>query len=183
MRLLKRALVSKTPLSDVFVFAWYDDMVHTPYFKSRQKGVLSKESEVCELAADKKMTMILFLSKSTKQVLHAKDGEDVPDFLFSFLTFPLGALPNIHKDVLSLGSIHQLQSSVSKLCVAQNQVRTAEHSALLLQPKLAPHYRWQNQMRKIEEGLHVTTVKSEIFFVLINQLCFLSLGKSFVLDF
>ncbi|KAI9080123.1 hypothetical protein K1719_037939 [Acacia pycnantha] len=109
MDLLKRALISKSPLSDVFL-TWEkggSDPV------SSFEPILAPEDE---LGSDCSLMLKIIVSKSKNKVLYAEAEGDFADFLFSFLTMPLGSILKISGvDDLKIGSMHNLYESVKGL--------------------------------------------------------------------
>eukprot|EP00268_Persea_americana_P069202 TRINITY_DN9789_c0_g2_i6.p1 TRINITY_DN9789_c0_g2~~TRINITY_DN9789_c0_g2_i6.p1 ORF type:complete len:429 (+),score=62.38 TRINITY_DN9789_c0_g2_i6:166-1452(+) len=95
LHLLKHSLLSKTPLTDVFLPLQHpidrvalDLKVMTLDSKDMAQSHTEKES----CSNSKNISVRLFLSKSRNKVLYAQVGKEFPDMLFSFLAFPLGSL-------------------------------------------------------------------------------------------
>ncbi|KAF4401274.1 hypothetical protein G4B88_014115, partial [Cannabis sativa] len=119
LQLLHHSLLSKTPLTDAFIPKLADQnmdiillpkeyysSLHSPwqpyqYSSSHHQGMM--------------MNVKLWFSKSTKRVICIEAEEDFVDFLFSFLTIPLGSVLKLLKEKNSLlGSIDNLYKSVQE---------------------------------------------------------------------
>ncbi|KAM6584255.1 hypothetical protein CsatB_011257 [Cannabis sativa] len=121
LQLLHHSLLSKTPLTDAFIPKLsatdqnmdiillpkeYYSSLHSPwqpyqYSSSHHQGMM--------------MNVKLWFSKSTKRVICIEAEEDFVDFLFSFLTIPLGSVLKLLKEKNSLlGSIDNLYKSVQE---------------------------------------------------------------------
>ncbi|XP_020220347.2 uncharacterized protein LOC109803260 [Cajanus cajan] len=101
--ILKKALTSKSPLSDVFIESKESKPSYTfsPYTGS------SHLKDYLEIK--------VIVSKSQNKVLFVEANADFVDFLVSFLTTPLGSILNLMNAKLSLGSIDNLYTSVKNL--------------------------------------------------------------------
>lgn len=159
VNLFKHALQSKTPLSDTFLFG-----------RRRAKAKIDKEAleissnlEKPSNVEGRKMTMDLVVNKSNGKFLYAQAKEDAVNFFFSFLTIPLGLLSHVYNGSSSVGCIDHLRSS-AKLLTEKGQIRTDEHSNMLLKPKIAPHYSCMDQILKFEEGSRTITCQYYLLF-------------------
>ncbi|XP_042488168.1 uncharacterized protein LOC122068387 [Macadamia integrifolia] len=124
LKLLKGILFSKAPLTDVFL----KKQGFTSDGLKFEMGDPLKSSLSCEGS----MTLKLMMSKSMKKVLYAEAGEDMVDFLLSFLTFPLGSILQLLGGNSSLGSMDNLYKSVGRsVVIGADSLRN-----LLLQPVL-----------------------------------------------
>ncbi|XP_043695313.1 uncharacterized protein LOC122645953 isoform X4 [Telopea speciosissima] len=105
MNLLKGLLFSKIPLTDVLLrkkeFA-------SDGLKFEIGDAVQSKSEGSPLD----MTMKLTISKSMNKALYAEVGEDMGNFLLSFLTLPLGSILQLLGGNSSLGSMDNLYKSV-----------------------------------------------------------------------
>lgn len=101
----------------------------------------------------KKMDLKLFFSKCGHEVLYAESGEDFVDFLFSFLTFPLGSILKLLGGKSSLGCADNLYSSVENFST-DNYFPSEEIERMLLSPKLAPFSACESQLLHIEESVN-----------------------------
>ncbi|PNY13523.1 hypothetical protein L195_g010179, partial [Trifolium pratense] len=105
--ILKLSLVTKTPLTD-FVFK------KNPFPLEKRKQF---EFRIREVKSDKarQMSVKVVRRKSTGEILFVEAGEDFIDFVFSFLTFPLGGVSHMLEGFSSLNCIDSLYKSVYKL--------------------------------------------------------------------
>ncbi|KAJ4973282.1 hypothetical protein NE237_006456 [Protea cynaroides] len=130
LTLLKGSLLSKTPLTNLFIkkqiFTVEDlkfEMGNAVQFQGSDKS-----------ATD--MTLKLVISHSMKKVLYAEVGEDMVDFLFSFLTVPLGSILKLLGGNSSLGSMDNMYKSLK-----QSEIRSYSLLNLLKEPSLYHGYR------------------------------------------
>ncbi|KAH7516844.1 hypothetical protein JRO89_XSUnG0163400 [Xanthoceras sorbifolium] len=151
LTLLKCSLLSKTPLTETL-------LKHNPvpelgrvdfdqgsYIKSRIKG---PASNVCG-----KIRVKLIVSKSKNMVCFAEASEDFVSLLFSFLTVPLGYVVKEMHSGTSKGCITHLYNSVEELD-AKQYLKSSKHKEMLLSPKLAPNFTYENHSLGIEENKH-----------------------------
>ncbi|KAI9080135.1 hypothetical protein K1719_037951 [Acacia pycnantha] len=106
MDLLKCALISTSSLTDVFL--------------GRQAG--GSVSSFTPLLASQNVrwsgpsfNLHITVSKSKNKILYAEAEEDFIDFLFSFLSMPLGSTLKLLDGNVNLGSMHNLYKSVKGL--------------------------------------------------------------------
>ncbi|KAK3184630.1 hypothetical protein Dsin_031916 [Dipteronia sinensis] len=93
------------------------------------------------------------VSKSKNIVCFAEASEDFISLLFSFLTVPLGCIVKEMYSGTSKGCITHLYNSVDKLD-AKQYLKSSEHKEMLLSPKLAPNFSYDNHPLGIEESKH-----------------------------
>ncbi|KAK7286869.1 hypothetical protein RJT34_22190 [Clitoria ternatea] len=105
--LLKQALTSKSPLTDVFLGNGDSKQMCTFTPKLRPENQHWMIIYKCNL----KVTV----RKSKRKILYAEAEGDFVDFLFSFLTTPLGSILKLLDGNLSLGSMNNLYKSVKDL--------------------------------------------------------------------
>ncbi|XP_043695314.1 uncharacterized protein LOC122645954 [Telopea speciosissima] len=105
LNLLKGLLFSKTPLTDVFLRK--QDFTSEGLKFEIRDAVQSKSGR-----SPLDMTMKLTMSKSMNRALYAEAGEDMVNFLLSFLTLPLGSILQFLSGNSSLGSMDNLYKSV-----------------------------------------------------------------------
>ncbi|XP_057458751.1 uncharacterized protein LOC130749412 [Lotus japonicus] len=105
--LLKQALTSKSPLSDVFLANEESKKMTTFSPKLGPKIVKCIHNSVINL----KVTV----RKSRKKILYAETEGDFVDFLFSFLTTPLGSILKLLNGNCSMGCVDNLYKSVKDL--------------------------------------------------------------------
>ncbi|XP_010920714.1 uncharacterized protein [Elaeis guineensis] len=152
LRLLKRSLVSKRPLTDVFLQE--PDMIDDAEksLKSMMAVITQTRVKYRSTATDsKRINVKLFLSKEIGKVVYAEAREDLVDQLFSFLTFPLGSILRLLDKHSSLGCIDNLYESVELLSNNYNYMKSKECYDMLLAPKLPPYFGCDNQLLDIGE--------------------------------
>ncbi|XP_077225389.1 uncharacterized protein LOC143858592 [Tasmannia lanceolata] len=140
--LLKCLLVSKTPLSDVFL----SKRETTDAVKVMKRHIMSSPLG----SGNKKMRVRLLLSKSNGKVLYAEAGEDFIDLLFSFLTLPAGSVVKFLGTCSSLGCVDNLYMSIQDL-IADGLIH-CDLTPELTNPKLASHFVCENNLLQIEEA-------------------------------
>lgn len=117
--------------------------------KSEKKIRSCMETEAT--TGDGKICVKIIVSKSKEVVCYAEAGEDFVDLLFSFLILPLGYIVKEMRGSSSKGCIDALYSSVENLD-ADRYMKSEEHKAMLLSPKVAPGFRCENQLLSINEA-------------------------------
>ncbi|KAI9080100.1 hypothetical protein K1719_037916 [Acacia pycnantha] len=107
MDLLKCALISTSSLTDVFLGREAGGSVSsfTPLLASQN---------VCSSGPSCNNLRII-VSKSKNKIMYAEAEEDFADFLFSFLSMPLGSTLKLLDGNVNLGSMHNLYKSVKGL--------------------------------------------------------------------
>ncbi|RWR83865.1 hypothetical protein CKAN_01263900 [Cinnamomum micranthum f. kanehirae] len=154
LHLLKRLLLSKTPLTDVFLGELnVDERVDLDLkviaLDSEEMVQPQTEKEICT-EYSKKMIVKLYQNKLNKKVLYAEGGEEFADLLFSLLAFPLGSIVKCLGGRTSMGCLDNLYKSVEDLNF-KDCMKSEECKAMLLDPKLAPYFGTKNQLLQIEE--------------------------------
>ncbi|TKY65971.1 tyrosine/DOPA decarboxylase [Spatholobus suberectus] len=136
--LLKCSLLSKSTLTDLF-------LVKKPLFnKSSFSPFIVENSSTIQIKVK------LIIRKSDGKVLFAEGEEDFVDFLFSFLTFPLGGVVRMLGGYSSIGSVDGLYNSIVGL--NENKYLIAkEVKNRLVDPGLAPQFKLSMQMFPINE--------------------------------
>lgn len=94
----------------------------------------------------------LTVSKSKNKVCYAEANEDFVDLLFSFLAVPLGYIVKEIRNTFG-GCIAHLYNSVEKLDAMQC-LKSNKHKEMLLSPKLAPDFSYNNHPLSIEQDGH-----------------------------
>ncbi|XP_029125341.1 uncharacterized protein LOC109789749 [Cajanus cajan] len=98
--LLKFSLISKTPMTDLILGKKQNLDYFTPINQNQfENGKIASEEGV------RQMVVKVQIRKSDSKILFAEAEEEFVDFLFSFLTFPLG------------GVLHMLEGFSSKACL------------------------------------------------------------------
>ncbi|KAJ8551084.1 hypothetical protein K7X08_000454 [Anisodus acutangulus] len=151
IHLLARSLISKTPLSDVFLPKEKQKRARFDTITMPEFGNLSSISEN-GTSNTKKLELKLTLRKSTNIVLCAEAGNEFIDFLFNFLTIPLGSIEDALKGSSGLGSIDNLYKSVEALDSKWfNNYGGVENKKILLKPGIALYHKSENQLLQISE--------------------------------
>ncbi|KDP46569.1 hypothetical protein JCGZ_08541 [Jatropha curcas] len=162
LNLLKNLFVSKFPLTETFLRP-----KELPDFgkKTFQASSIIKHQLIRENARKEnvKICARLFLSKSKKRVCYAEVGDDFVDLLFSFLTIPLGFIMKEMNGAHSKGCIDYLYKSIMDLD-SEKYFQTNVHKEILLSPKIAPDFGYENQLLGVKEVAH--------------QLCYLKLSSN-----
>ncbi|KAK1373932.1 hypothetical protein POM88_030125 [Heracleum sosnowskyi] len=140
LNLLERTFLSKTPLSDIFFGKWTSSPVPTIQSPIGTEGTDSK-----------KMTVKVFVQKSTNMILLAHSSEDFIEFLFSFLTVPVGKVTSMltenHESKLSIENMYK---SVIELNVSE-YLKSQHLKDMLLKPKLPMHHLCSNYIFPLME--------------------------------
>ncbi|KAF7845418.1 uncharacterized protein G2W53_002323 [Senna tora] len=140
LELLKRALISKSALTDVFLGVEDEGRSKpTCSFTPNQKANTSS-------SFGQFYPLRITLSKSKNKILFAEAEADYFDFLFSFLTTPLGSILNLLDGKISLGSTQNLYESVKTLS------SSSLGTPILLDLQVAPQYGCTKQPLKLREG-------------------------------
>ncbi|XXG89350.1 hypothetical protein AAC387_Pa12g1367 [Persea americana] len=96
LHLLERSLFSKTPLTDMFLgeqdIASTADHNSIATLNSSGHGMAQSQMEGENDISSERMSIKLIQNKFNHRIFYAETGTDFPDLLFSFLTFPLGAI-------------------------------------------------------------------------------------------
>nr|KYP77122.1 hypothetical protein KK1_021393 [Cajanus cajan] len=138
IRVLKKVLTSKTPLSDAFL-----EKESSPSDSfSRYIGPSNWKGSV---------EIKVMVSKSKKEILFAKEDGNFVDFLVSFLTTPLGSILNHMNGKLSLGSIDNLYASVKNL---DSSWFIGSSKKLLLNPGVAPQFGCKSIQLNVLQEVH-----------------------------
>ncbi|XP_073153338.1 uncharacterized protein [Henckelia pumila] len=148
MKLLKRSLVSKTPITDV-ILCISSAAKYEPDHVSLQTQTINNNTS--PNSKNVKVIKIL-VQKSTSRVLLAQTWQDFIDFLFSLLTIPLGRVQhllgkNTHD---CLGSISNLYRSISN-SETFTYMKSWEAMKSLQEPQLPPYYLSSHQIFSLTE--------------------------------
>ncbi|KAL2336044.1 hypothetical protein Fmac_010490 [Flemingia macrophylla] len=131
LRLLKQALTSQTPLTDVF-------LNHNQI--SARKTTPSYPFSRCTAPSNNfkgSVEIKVIMSKSENKIKFAETDGDFVDFLVSFLTTSLGSILNLMNGRVSLGSIPNLYASVKNL---DSSCFIGSSKKSLLNPGVAPQF-------------------------------------------
>ncbi|KAF9595793.1 hypothetical protein IFM89_004195 [Coptis chinensis] len=146
--LLKHAFLSKEPFTDVFLRN--QELALTKNVKVEQREIPEYLKRKCQLNNSKMISLKLIVSKSQNKVLYAEAGAEFLDFLFSFLTLPLGSIIKLLGGNCSMGCIANLYSSVTSVMVS-DCTKSEKYSGILLDPKLPQHFNCSSQVLRIDE--------------------------------
>ncbi|PNX76476.1 DUF674 family protein [Trifolium pratense] len=136
--LLKCALVSKSPLTDVFL--------------GKKPSIERSRFLTCnaENSSTIQITIQLVIRKSEGNILFAHGDQDFADLLLSFLTFPLGGIVRKLGEYSSMGSIGGLYKSIAES--VENQYFISEEAKnRLIDPLLASEYKSCSSILPIKE--------------------------------
>ncbi|XP_050237827.1 uncharacterized protein LOC126687332 isoform X2 [Mercurialis annua] len=147
LNLMKSSLIPKKALKEV------------PEKKMPESGLnvfgeeISLKRDIGELASKitGKIPIRLMLCKSKRIVCYAEAGKDFVDLLFSFLALPLGYIAKEARGTPSKGCINHLYESVEDLDV-EKYFKSHYHKEILLTPKIAPGFVYENQLLEVEEA-------------------------------
>jgi hypothetical protein len=139
--MLKCSLLSKTPLSDLFLR------------KQKQPSLESYKFFPCNLENESniQIKVKLVMRKSDGKVLYAQGEKDFADLILSFLSFPLGAVVRVLGGISSIGfgSIDSLYKSIVNLVEFKYFV-SDEIKYRLVDPKLAPLFKYSQNLLPVE---------------------------------
>ncbi|KAK7256855.1 hypothetical protein RIF29_30395 [Crotalaria pallida] len=142
--LLKCSLLSETPLTDLFV--------RKKEFSMNSNLMSGLNFDIGEPETNvgwKMMKVKVVVRKSNKKILFALANEDFVDFIFSFLTFPLGRVVQMLKGKSCIGSIDNLYKSLHDL--NKKYFRSPDLKDKLVNYQLAHQYKLQKQILPIDE--------------------------------
>ncbi|XP_045793450.1 uncharacterized protein LOC123888431 [Trifolium pratense] len=145
--LLKLSLLSKTPLSD-FVLKRKPILCNlNQNFEPKIKienGLPSSDSD-----EGKQMVVKVIRRTSNGKILFATAEEDFADILFSFLTFPLGAVLQMLEGFSSISCMDCLYRSIKELS-PDRCLRSQELKDKLIKPDIFPNFELRRQILAIE---------------------------------
>ncbi|XP_027352207.1 uncharacterized protein LOC113863032 isoform X1 [Abrus precatorius] len=140
--LLKFSLISETPMTD-FVLKkelCLDNFIPINQYQFKTGEVPSDEG--------RKMVVKVQLRKSDGKIVFAEANEDFANFLYSFLTFPLGGVLHMLKGSSSLSCIDKLYKSMTELS-SDRYLNSQELKEKLANPLCAPQFNLSNQILPI----------------------------------
>ncbi|KAK2972231.1 hypothetical protein RJ640_014289 [Escallonia rubra] len=146
LNLLRGSLLSKTPLTDLVRQA---GQFSCDIVKSDTGKYLPPMTDSINTNC-RRMTVKVLVQKSTKNALYAQVEEDFVDFLFSFLTIPLGSVVSLLGGECSLRSINNLYNTIRSLD-AERHIKSQDLKDMLLEPMLAQNFLCENQILPIRE--------------------------------
>lgn len=146
MKLLKYTLTSQEPLTNTILKS-----------SSKNKEIPPNQfaSAIRErpCTRDIKMDVKLIRSKSQKKIVFAEASENFVDFMFSFLTIPLGSIVKLLDGNTFVGCVDNLYKSVESL----DSSWCTDSRSMLLNPGLAPQFGCPNQPLNISDVETPTT--------------------------
>ncbi|KAK2972216.1 hypothetical protein RJ640_014274 [Escallonia rubra] len=145
LNLLRGSLLSKMPLTDLVRQGPFSLGIVKSYTGKYLPPTTDSINTNC-----RRMTVKVLVQKSTKKALHAQVEEDFVDFLFSFLTIPLGSVVSLLGGECSLRGINNLYNSIRSLD-AERHVKSQDLKDMLLEPMLAQKFLCKNQILPIRE--------------------------------
>ncbi|KAK2360977.1 hypothetical protein QL285_086192 [Trifolium repens] len=145
--LLKLSLISKTPLSD-FIFEKEQFVGNLDPRNIVEFWIgLGEVEEPCD--ESNKMIVNVLRRKSNQQILFVEGKEDFADFLFSFLTFPLGGVLHTLVGFSSISCIDNLYKSITELssdrCLRSQLVK----DTVLTKPYISFQFELRNKILPI----------------------------------
>ncbi|KAL8031330.1 hypothetical protein ABFX02_13G017200 [Erythranthe guttata] len=155
MDLLKRSLVSETPLSDVIL---NERRVKSATPKS-EPGILLPFSEVAKEAVDSnseaKLILKVMVHSPSNKLLYAQADDDFINFLFSSLAVPLGAVESVAGGNPCLKTINNLRKSIPNILNDKIAYKYRNTKERLMNPKLPHGYIPENPILPFtEECVH-----------------------------
>ncbi|EYU33994.1 hypothetical protein MIMGU_mgv1a018806mg [Erythranthe guttata] len=147
MDLLKGSLLSRTPLSDIILEK--GRVVDFGGTQNSELGVILNKMKNEETSNPKKMILRLMVQKSNNKLLFAQAGDDFVDFLFSFLTIPIGGVECLLGGKTRLKSIDNLYNSIAD--IDDKYMATRDMRNRITDPKLPRGYISANQILPLSE--------------------------------
>jgi len=136
--ILKLSLVSKTPLTDFIFKKKYSDVVVG--LKDPMPKIGNGSSK-----GGRQIFVKVVRRKSTGEILFAEARDDFINFIFSFLTFPMGGVLHMLQGFSSLNCIDNLYKSVTEL--SPESYLTSNHlKEKLINPPIAAQFGIDNQI-------------------------------------
>jgi len=140
--LLKFSLISRTPLTDLFL--------RKEQYVDNFNPINQNQFEIGKTPCDKGRQMVLKIQirKSNGKILFAEAEEEFVDFLFSFLTFPLGGVLHMLEGFSSVSCIDKLYRSMNELS-SDRYLTSQGIKEKLANPPCAPQFNLNNQILPI----------------------------------
>ncbi|KAK7256844.1 hypothetical protein RIF29_30376 [Crotalaria pallida] len=145
--LLKCSLFSRTPLTDLFLrkkLLHRNSQLRTEFDFNIGEPEVNVGGQTIKVKA--------MVTKSNSKILYVLAEEDFVDFLFSFLTFPLGGVEQMLKGNSCLGSIDNLYKSMVDLD-CYRYLKSPEVKDKLVNCLLAHQFKLKKQILPIDEVL------------------------------
>ncbi|KAG8387032.1 hypothetical protein BUALT_Bualt03G0210900 [Buddleja alternifolia] len=148
MDLLKGSLFSRTPLTDLILNKRRP--IDFDAEKSEPGSLLHEMVKEVANSNSKKMIVKVMIQKSTNKLLFAQAEEDFVDFLFGFLTIPLGRVESLLDGNARLKSIDNLYRSIANIN-GDKYLKSEGTKNRLLKPELPPMFLSENQIFPLTE--------------------------------
>ncbi|KAG4925174.1 hypothetical protein JHK87_050714 [Glycine soja] len=142
--LLKCSFLSKSPLTDFILNKKQFLYVYTKH---------QSQFEIGEVSSDviRQMVLKVLIRKSDRKILFVEGQEDFADFIFSFLTLPLGGVLHMLGGFSSYSCLDKLYKSVTELC-PYRYLMSPSLKHMLVIPQCAPQLGIYNQILQIGEA-------------------------------
>ncbi|XP_045833631.1 uncharacterized protein LOC123924712 isoform X1 [Trifolium pratense] len=150
LNLLKYTLTSHEPLTNTILKSSSKN-------KDKSPNQFASAVRVKACTSDIKMDVKLVRSKSQKKIIFAEASENFVDFMFSFLTIPLGSVVKVLDGNSFVGCVDNLYKSVENL----DSSRCTDSRSVLLNPGVAPQFGCPNQPLNIP---HVQTPATTYYY-------------------
>ncbi|KAG8387029.1 hypothetical protein BUALT_Bualt03G0210600 [Buddleja alternifolia] len=149
MNLLKGSLFSRTPLTNL-ILSERPQQIDSYAAKSEPGSLLHRMVKEVINSNSKKMIMKVMIQKSTNKLLFAQSEDDFIDFIFSFLTIPLGAVVHLLDGNTCLKNIDNLYRSIVNIN-GDKYLKSEDTKNRLLKPELPPKFLSKNQIFSLTE--------------------------------
>ncbi|RHN45995.1 hypothetical protein MtrunA17_Chr7g0237451 [Medicago truncatula] len=136
--ILKLSLVSKTSLTDLIFKKKYSEVVNGLKDPICKIGKATSEG-------GRQISVKVVRRKSTGDILFAEAGDDFINFIFSFLTLPLGGVLHMLEGFSSLNSIDNLYKSLTELS-SECYLILKHLKEKLISPPIAAQFGFDNQI-------------------------------------
>ncbi|CAJ2655888.1 unnamed protein product [Trifolium pratense] len=141
LNLLKYTLISHEPLTNTILKSSSKNKENPP-----NQFASAVREKPC--TRDVKMDVKLARSKSQKKIIFAEASENFVDFMFSFLTIPLGSIVKVLDGNSFVGCVDNLYKSVETL----DSSWCMDSRSVLLNPGLPPQFGCPNQLLNIPDA-------------------------------
>ncbi|PWA73123.1 hypothetical protein CTI12_AA264070 [Artemisia annua] len=151
LKLLKRSLISRTPLSDTFLESSINKSSNQLHDMEYSLGRMNPSLNVKDYwkKKTKNIQLKLIFNKLNNMALYAVVKEDFVDLLCTFLRIPLGYIFNQFPCLSFEGCLGNLHKSIKETNISL--FRSKEKKEILVNPKLAPGLRYNSNVTGIEE--------------------------------
>ncbi|KAG4377714.1 hypothetical protein GLYMA_18G195000v4 [Glycine max] len=139
--LLKCSFLSKTPLTDFILNKKQFLYVYTKHQCQFEIGEVSSN-------VIRQMVLKVLIRKSDRKILFVEGQEDFADFIFGFLTLPLGGVLHMLGGFSSYSCLDKLYKSVTELC-PYRYLMSPSLKHMLVNPQCAPQFGIYNQILQI----------------------------------